>query len=248
MLRIITVLLVLSCATPLVAQTTIFGGVSESANNLPDRQTLLITDQKASPVFSLGSGRGFEFSVTRQTGRHLAYTADLSGYRERFSGGATYCDPAACGIGLRYEDEAEAVYLVAGPELRGSEWLRMTPFAHGLAGAVFTRSKFTMTGSNVQYVGSYSGTGLAILSTSGIPKTPTVHYTDSSSDAGLTLSLGGGLDVRMSDALSARFLIDYAPTFLTRPDIRDESVAAPTGNTRSQTHVRLTFGIVWRLR
>ena len=256
MLRTITVILVLSCATQLVAQTNddassqylLFGGVSENANNLPERDTLLIKDQKASPVFSLGSGRGFEFSVTRRKSRHLAYTADLSGYRESFTGGATYCDPTACGLGLRYEDRAQAFYLLAGPELRGSEWGRMTPFAHGLAGAVFTRSKFTMTGSNVQYVSSYSGTGLALLSTSGIPKTSTVHYTDSLSDTGLTLSLGAGLDVRMTEALSARFLIDYDPTFLTRPDIRDESAVAPTGTTHTQTHVRLTFGIVWHLR
>jgi hypothetical protein len=256
MLRIITVILVLSCATQLVAQTNddassrflFFGGVSENANNLPARDTLLITDQKASPFFSLGSGRGFEFSVTRRKSRHLAYTADLSGYRESFTGGAIYCDPNACGIGLHYEDKAQAFYLVAGPELRGSEWRRLTPFAHGLAGAVFTRSKFTMTGTNVQYVNSYSGTGLALLSTSGIPKTSTVHYGDSSSDTGLTLSLGAGLDVRMTEALSARFLVDYDPTFLTRPDIRDESVAVPTGTTHSQTHVRLSFGIVWRFR
>jgi hypothetical protein len=75
-----------------------------------------------------------------------------------------------------------------------------------------------------------------------------VHYTDSSSDIGLTLSLGAGLDVRMSEALSARFLIDYDPTFLTRPDIRDESVAGPTGTTHIQIHARLSFGIVWHFR
>lgn len=256
MLRIITVILVLSCATQLVAQTNddasplllFFGGVSENPNNIPERQTLLIKDQKASPFLSLGSGRGFEFSVTRRQSRHLAYTADFSGYRESFTGSAIYCEPTACGIGLRYEDKAQTFYLVAGPELRGSEWRRMTPFARGLAGAVFTHSGFTMTGSNVQYVSSYSGTGLALLSTSGIPKTSTVHYTDSHSDTGLALSLGAGLDVRMSDALSARFLIDYDPTFLTRPDIRDASVAGPTGTTHIQTHVRLSFGIVWHFR
>ena len=256
MVRALTVILVLSCATQIVAQTNgeapsrflLFGGVSENANNEPYRSTLLLTDQKVSPLFSLGSGRGFEFSVTRLKTPHLAYTADFSSYLERFTGDATYCQPSGCGVGLRFEDKAQAFYLVAGPELRGSEWRRLTPFAHGLAGAVFTRSKFTMTGTNVQYVNSYSGTGLALLSTSGIPKTSTVHYGDSSSDTGLTLSLGAGLDVRMTEALSARFLVDYDPTFLTRPDIRDESVAGPTGTTHIQTHVRLSFGIVWHFR
>ena len=146
---------------------------------------------------------------------------------------------------LRTEDE-EA--LLAGPELRGSERGRMTLFVHGLAGGVFSRSKFTMTGSNVQYVDSYSATGLLILS-SGFPKTSTVHYADSSTDIGLTLSLGAGLDVRMSEALSGRILIDFFnPTFLTRPDIRDPSVAGPTGSTNIQNHTRISVGIVWRLR
>jgi hypothetical protein len=253
MVRTLTVILVLSCATQVAAQTNgeapsqflLFGGVSENANNLPYRSALLITDRKVSPVFSLGSGRGFEFSVTRLKTQHLAYTADFSGYLERFTGDATYCQPNACGVGLRFEDKAQVFYLVAGPELRGSERLRMTPFVRGLGGAVFSRSKFSMAGSDVQYFNPYSGTGLVLLSTSPFPKTSTVHYADSHADLGLTLSLGAGLDVRMSEALSGRILIDYDPTFLTRPDIRNESVAEPTGSTCIQPHIRLSFGIVW---
>jgi len=256
MFRILTVILALSCATVVVAQTNdnapprflFFGGLSENHNYVPPRDTLLITDRKVSPFLSLGSGRGFEFSVTRLQSRHLAFTADFSGYLERFSGGATYCQPNACGIGLRFEDKPQTFYLVAGPELRGSERRRMTLFVHGLAGAVFSRSRFTMDGSNVQYLNPYSGTGLLLLSTSAFPKTPTVHYNDSHSDVGLTLSLGAGLDVRMSDSLSGRILIDYDPTFLTRPDIRDPSVAGPTGTTHIQNHTRISLGIVWHFR
>ena len=201
-----------------------------------------------SPFLSFGSGRGFEFSVTRLKTPHLAYTADFSGYLERFSGDATYCQPNACGVGLRYQDTAQAFYLVAGPELRGSERWRMTPFVRGLGGAVFSRSTFTMAGSNVEYFNPYSGTGLVLLSTAPFSKTSTVHYDDSHSDVGLTLSLGAGLDVRMSETLSGRFLIDYDPTFLTRPDIRNESVPEPAGSTHIQSHIRLSFGFVWRFR
>ena len=257
MARILMAILLLSCATQVVAQTAadgssrflLFGGISENPNYIPYRDVLLITDKKVSPALSLGSGRGFEFSVTRRRSKHLAYTADFSGYFETFSGGATYCQPTSCGIGLRFEDKARTFYFTAGPEYRGSERGRMTLFAHALAGAVFSSSKFTMTGSNVQYLDSYStNTGVVLLSTSAIPKTPNVRYTDSSTDLGLTLSLGGGLDIRMSDALSGRILVDYSPTFLTRPDIRNLSVAAPTGSTRVQNHTRLSFGIVWHFR
>lgn len=257
MARILTVILVLSCATQVVAQTNddasspflLFGGISENHNYAPARDLLLVTDREVSPFLSLGSGRGFEFSITRRKSEHLAYTADFSGYRESFSGGAAYCQPTACGIGLHFEDKAQAYYLVAGPEFRASERHRMTLFARGLVGGVFSRSKFTMTGSNVQYVDQYSTTtGLVLLSTSAIPKTPTVHYADSTSDIGLTLALGAGLDVRMSKALSGRLLIDfYNPTFLTRPDIGERSVG-PTGSTSIQNHTRLSLGIVWHFR
>lgn len=255
MVRALTMVLMLSCAAQVAAQTNgeapsrvlLFAGVSENANNLPYRSTLLITDRNASPFFSLGSGRGFEFSVTRLKSRHLAYTADFSGYLERFAGDATYCQPTGCGVGLRFEDKAQSFYLVAGPQFRGSEWRRLTPFVHGLGGAVFSRSQFTMTGANVQYFNPYSGTGLILLSTSPFPKTSTIHYADSQTDIGLTLSLGAGLDVRMSERLSGRILIDYDPTFLRRPDIRNESNPEPTGSTHLQTHLRLSFGIVWHI-
>ncbi|HKR67012.1 MAG TPA: hypothetical protein VJZ00_25010 [Thermoanaerobaculia bacterium] len=254
MVRTLTVILMLGCATQAVAQANddapaqylLFGGGSENTNNVPYRETLLLKDRKVSPVLSLDSGRGFEFSITRRTTRHLAYTADFSAYQERFTGDAIYCQPTACGTGLHFEDKEQSFHLVAGPEYRGSERLRVTPFARALAGAVFSRSKFTMEGSNVQYFDSYSGTGLILFSTSPFPKTSTVHYADSYNDVGLTLSLGAGLDVRMSESLSARFLMDYDPTFLTRPDIRDLQFAEPTGSTHIQPHIRISLGIVWR--
>jgi hypothetical protein len=256
MFRVLTALLVLSCATEVVAQTNdnapprflLFGGLTENHNYVPPRETLLITDREVSPFLSLGGGRGFEFSLTRLKTRHLAYTADFSAYVERFTGDAAYCQPDGCGIGLRFENKAETFYLVAGPELRGSERRRMTPFFHGLAGAVFSRSNFTMEGSNVQYFNPYSGTGLILLSTAAFPKSSTINYADSHTDIGLTLSLGAGLDVRMSKAVSGRLLIDYDPTFLTRPDIRDPAVAGPTGTTHIQGHTRLSLGIVWHFR
>jgi hypothetical protein len=255
MVRTLTAILVLSCAMQVVARTSddeasgllLFGGLSENHNYVPPRGTLLITDRKVSPYLSLGSGPGFEFSVTRRKSRHLAYTADFSGYFERFSGDATYCQPTSCGTGLRFEDKVQTFYLVAGPEYRGSERRRMTPFVHGLAGAVFSSSRFTMAGSNVQYFDVLSTTGLVLLSTSPFPKTSTVHYADSHTDTGLTLSLGAGLDVRMSEALSGRILIDYDPTFLTRPDIRNPRIAEATGSTNIQNHTRISLGIVWHL-
>jgi len=256
MLRTLTLILALSCATELVAQANdkapprflLFGGWSENHNYVPPRETLFVQDREVSPFLSLGSGRGFEVSVTRMKNPHLVYTADFSAYREHFSGDATYCQPNACGVGLSFEDKTQTFYLVAGPEYRASERRRMTPFFHGLVGAVFSSSKFTMTGSNVQYFNPYSGTGLVVYTSSAFPQASTIHYADSHSDIGLTLSLGAGLDVRMSQSLSGRILIDYDPTFLTRPDINDPSVAGPAGSTSVQGHTRISLGIVWHFQ
>src|SRR5262245_42003200 len=126
MFRTLTAILVLSCLTEVAqandkppSQYMLFGGLTENHNFVPERETLLIRDREVSPFLSLGSGRGFEFSVTRMKTQHFGYAADFSGYLERFTGDATYCQPDACGVGLRFEDKAQAFYLVAGPELRG---------------------------------------------------------------------------------------------------------------------------------
>jgi opacity protein-like surface antigen len=230
----------------------LFGGYSVNADYVPNRGgVLLIRDRKVSPFFSHGSGpTGFEASVTRIRSKHLAFTADLSGYSDRFSGGATYCQlpGRGCAPGVTFEAKTWALYLVAGPELRGGEWGRVTPFVHGLMGAVMTNSKFTMSGSNVQYFNPYSGGGLILVSPSELPNSSNLRYSDTNTDSGLTLTLGAGLDVRLSDAFSARVLMDYAPTFLDRPDLRNVNIPEAVGTIHRQGHTRLSFGIVWKFR
>ena len=248
-------MIALCCAVQAAAQNNaggaspflLFGGYSANADYVPNRGVIVITDQKVSPFFSHGSGpTGFEVSLTRIRSKRLAFTADLSGYTDRFSGGATYCHPNGCAPGLTFEARTQAFYLVAGPEYRGGEWRRVTPFVHGLLGAVTTKSKFTMSGSNLHYVDPYSGFGLIVMSRSAPPNPSTVRYSDSNTDSGLTLTLGAGLDVRLSDAFSARVLMDYAPTFLVRPDLNNPNIPEAAGTTHRQGHTRLTVGVVWK--
>lgn len=226
----------------------LFGGYSVNADYVPNRSGVLtITDRKVSPFFSHASGpTGFEVSVTRIRSRHLAFTADLSGYSDRFSGGVTYCQSTGCAPGLNFEAKTQAFYLVAGPELRGGEWRRVTPFVHGFLGAVTAKSKFTMSGSNLQYFDPYSGGGLIVISRSAHSNPSTVRYSDTNTDSSLTLTLGAGLDVRLGGAFSARMLMDYAPTFLSRPDLRNTNSPEATGTIHQQGHTRLTLGVVWK--
>ena len=251
-------MIALCCAMQAAAQNSadsashflFFGGYSVNADYVPNRHgVLIITDRKVSPFFSHGSGpTGFEASVTRIRSEHLAFTADLSGYSDRFSGGATYCQPTGCAPGLTFEARTQAFYLVAGPELRGGEWRRVTPFVHGMLGAVTTKSKFTMSGSNLQYFDPYGGGGLIVISRSALSNPSTLRYSDTNTDSGLTLTLGAGLDVRLSNAFSARVLMDYAPTFLVRPDLRNTNIPEAVGTTHRQEHTRLSFGVVWKFR
>jgi len=82
---------------------------------------------------------------------------------------------------------------MAGPEIKGRNHTRFTPFAHALFGLVNSHSEFSTSG--------------------------TLNLSDQSSDTGFTMAFGGGLDVRASKRISIRAMMDYNPTFLKGSDI-----------------------------
>jgi hypothetical protein len=63
--------------------------------------------------------------------------------------------------------------------------------------------------------------GLILYNSAGTPSSGPITYTDSNSDAGMALSLGGGFDMQLRDKLGLRVAIDYDPTFLVRPVVHD---------------------------
>jgi len=239
-------------------------GYSVNADYVSSRPALLISDQKVSPFFSHGSGpTGFETSFKRYVRNGLGIKADLSSYSDSFPPGkAAYCQPAtsatgiACGTGLTFEAKGRAYYLTAGPEWKFRREKRFALFAQVLGGIVHARSKFAMSGADVQYANPFTG-GVLLFTSAGFQPDRKITYSDSQASTGLALSMGGGFDTRLSKRLGLRVAMDYAPTFLARPVIPDLTADAqgrvslpppmPAERT-TQDHVRLTVGLVWRIR
>jgi hypothetical protein len=118
--------------------------------------------------------------------------------------------------------------------------------AQALGGIVHERATFAMAGTGVQYVNPFAGIGLIVFNSAGFPKVPNPSYLDSNADTGLAFSLGGGFDIRLSNKLSFRVAMNYDPTFLVRPAIRDPTLLKTTPSERDrQSHTRLSVGFVW---
>jgi hypothetical protein len=252
--------LVLSCSHAALAQgtpsdiyprTEVFGGISVNIDYVPNRPALVVEDRLVSQFVSHGSGpQGFEAGLTRVFNHHVGLKFDVSAYSDKFTGGAAYCQTRSCGTVLDFTIRTRALYVASGPEVRVRDAKRTTLFAHALAGIVHETSAFSMAGSSVTYfdpTGGYSGPSLIVISQSGFPQESTVAYAISTSDTGLTLTLGAGFDLRVGKPLRIRTQIDYDPTFLVRPDLHDKSNIQPGDVARRrQDHMRVTLGLVWR--
>src|SRR5215510_11973935 len=193
-------ILVFAIASPLHAQgIEVFGGYSVNADYVQNRPAILVVDQTVSPFFSLGSGpAGFEASFKHEVRNGLGIKVDLSGYSDTFSPGpAAYCQPdsstagIACGTGLTFQATGRAFYVTAGPEWKIRRDKRLAPFAEALVGIVSTRSRFMMSGSDVQYTNPFTG-GVLLFTSEGFAPDRSLHYADAHDDAGLALTIGGG--------------------------------------------------------
>jgi opacity protein-like surface antigen len=87
---------------------------------------------------------------------------------------------------------------MVGPEIKGRNQTRLTPFAHALFGLVYSRATFSTA-------------------------SPNFTLSDKDSQTGFTMAFGGGLDIRLSKRVSIRSMIDYNPTFLRGSDIDSHS-------------------------
>ena len=257
-------ILVFAMASPLHAQgIEVFGGYSVNADYVQNRPAILVVDQKVSPFFSHGSGpTGFEASFKHDVRNGLGIKVDVSGYSDTFPPGpAAYCQPdgstagIACGTGLTFQATGRRLYVTAGPEWKIRRGKRFAPFAQTLVGIVYTRSTFMMNGSDVQYTNPFTG-GVLLFTSAGFPPDRSIDYADAHADAGLALAIGGGFDIRLSRRIGLRAAMDYDPTFLVRrvfpdltPDAEGRVVLRPAPNERQrQDHVRLSIGMVWRIR
>jgi hypothetical protein len=232
--------------------TRVFGAYSMNADYVENVPVAIVVNQDVSPFFSHGSGPyGFEASIEHGLRGHLGVKASVSGYFDPFRGTASYCQPSTiCAVSLTLEDDASAMYFVAGPVITARENKRTALFAHMMVGAVRSSSTFRLAGTDVQYIAdptTLPDTFVLVTSTPfGQPST--LSYTDHFSDVGFAATLGGGFEVRTARRLQFRTSIDWDPTFLSRPKIATNTeLAVIPSERRLQSHLRISVGLVWQV-
>jgi len=230
----------------------VFGAYSVNADYVANVPFTIIVDQPVSPFLSLGSGPyGFEASIERGLRGHLGVKASVSGYFDPFRGTASYCQPpSVCAVSLAFEDDASAMYFVAGPVITARENKRTALFAHMMVGAVRSSSTFRLAGTDVHYVTSPTSLpdALILVTTTPFGQPPTLSYSDHFSDVGLAATIGGGFDIRFAHRLQFRTSIDWNPTFLSRPKhSTNTELAVIPSERRMQSHLRISLGLVWQV-
>jgi opacity protein-like surface antigen len=196
--------MLVGCATLTFAQSGVgsadetpkveyFVGYSASGY-FDEGEPLVINNQNFSPFFNdqAGGPAGFEASVIGNFNRYVGIKGDFSIYsnnRRIKDGTFTSCVGTTCTSSIQdYKVNSRAMYFMAGPEIKGRNRTRLTPFAHALFGLVHARTEFSTSG--------------------------TFTISDKASETGFTMAFGGGLDIRASKRISVRALMDYNPTFL----------------------------------
>jgi opacity protein-like surface antigen len=175
-----------------------FVGYSASGY-LHEGETVVVNNQDFSPFFNdqAGGPVGFEASVIGNLNRYVGIKGDFSIYsnnRQIKDGTFTSCVGTVCTSSIQdYKVNSRAAYFMAGPEIKGRNRTRLTPFAHALFGLVHSRTEFSTSG--------------------------TFNISDKASETGFAMAFGGGLDIRASKRISIRAMIDYNPTFLRGSEI-----------------------------
>lgn len=204
-------LIIIVCAPPAFAQSSnadqrpkveYFAGYSVSGY-VNDEKPLVVVNQRISPFFNdqAGGDKGFEASIIRNLNRYVGIKGDFSIYfNNRSIKGGTFrsCVGTVCTESIQdFKVDSKAAYFMGGPELKGRNHTRLTPFAHALFGLVHSRSEFSTTGA--------------------------LNLSDKASETGFTMAFGGGLDIRVSKRISIRSMMDYNPTFLEGSEIDSRS-------------------------
>ena len=136
-------------------------------------------------------GQGFETSIKRNFNKHFGIKGDFSAHFNNDSsrGPVTACSPVCTTVTQDFELKTRVYNFLAGPEFKARNSTRFTPFAHVLGGVAHTSATFTTPG-------------------------PTHILFLKRNDSSFAMGLGGGLDIRASDRVSFRAMMDYNPVFV----------------------------------
>jgi opacity protein-like surface antigen len=157
-----------------------------------------------------GTNTGFEASLIRNFGKHFGIKGDFSAHfsDESGRGPITLCTPTCTTVTQDVQLKTRVYNFLAGPEFKARNSTRFTPFAHALGGVAHTSANFTTPG-------------------------PTFNLLLKKSDNSFAMALGGGLDIRASERVSFRAMMDYNPVFV------NDSVSG------TRHFVRLSLGVLF---
>ena len=138
-----------------------------------------------------GTNTGFEASLIRNFSKHFGIKGDFSAHfsDESGRGPITACTPTCTTVTQDAQLKSRVYNFLAGPEFKARNSTRFTPFAHVLGGVAHTSANFTTPG-------------------------PTFNLLLKKSDNSFAMGLGGGLDIRASQRVSFRAMMDYNPVFV----------------------------------
>ena len=156
--------------------------------------------ESGSRVVSLGpnasvggdyEGQGFEASIIRNFSKHIGIKGDFSASFNNDSsrGPVAACSPTCTTVTQDFQFKTRVYNLLAGPEIKARNSTRFTPFVHALGGFAHTTATFTTPG-------------------------PTHILFVRRNDTSFAMALGGGLDIRASNRVSFRAMMDYNPVFV----------------------------------
>ena len=156
--------------------------------------------ETGSRVISLGpnasvggdyQGQGFETSIIRNFNKHFGIKGDFSFHfnNESDRGPIAACSPVCTTVTQDFQLKTRVYNFLAGPEFKARNSTRFTPFVHALGGFAHTSATFTTPG-------------------------PTHILFVRRSDNSFAMGLGGGLDIRASNRVSFRAMMDYNPVFV----------------------------------
>jgi len=156
--------------------------------------------ETGSRVISLGpnasvggdyQGQGFETSIIRNFNKHIGIKGDFSFHFNNDSsrGPIAACTPVCTTVTQDFQLKTRVYNFLAGPEFKARNSTRFTPFVHALGGFAHTSATFTTPG-------------------------PTHILFVRRNDTSFAMALGGGLDIRASNRVSFRAMMDYNPVFV----------------------------------
>ena len=161
-----------------------------------------------------GTHHGFEVSVIRDLTPRVGIKGDFSAHFQSNSGTGNVCLQTPCvPVQIVAQLNPRLFTFLGGPEIRlGNRRWRVSPFTYALAGLAHASVPFKISGS-------------------------AFNLSQTSTETGFAMALGGGVDVRINRRFSARTSVDFNPNWVGRDD---------NGARQVQKDLRFAAGVLFR--